>query len=446
MAKYFHYDINNHNHDFSHADVITNLMASQLGDMDGCLTVLDFHIPLTALVCARLGKPGIPYSSARLVNNKRLTLEALRKQSTVDTLHSYASRCWSVERVEDVEEAARHVGFPAVLKMESGAGGLSVKVVYSMEDAQEQFEQVQNHCNMRLGRGDYNSMIFGAGFGSSCVFMEYLQGSEHCVDLALYHGELLCAFVTDKQPQVSAKGKFHHGICIIPSQLPKAKEVEVIRAAVDCCKGLGLHHGVFDVDIMLTGSGPKLIEINARVGGFCQREFVLRCYGVDLLHLACFLACDVRPTFSSISCIDDDISMSRKDTTATETPVIDVCSVTQRTGSNDGRRVSEAGQRNIPSSLPALKPRGSVVGLQLYPGKHGQALKTTASPATLQKLHEDGEMLFLKIDPELRETNDPMVPFCTLAVHGQSFSATRCRLQKICMEIGIEASDLNDQQ
>ena len=398
-------------------------------------------------MCERLSKPGIPYPIAQLTDNKRLTIEALREQACTTSLYSYGSLCLGVERLEDVDEASCLVGFPAVLKTENGSGGLSAQVVHSLKDAKKHFQLLQKVINAQPE--DCDSTLLSSGywecFGSRYMLMEYLQGSEYCVDLAMFHGELLCAFVTDKGTHGPDAGKFHHDICIIPTQLPRVKEAEVIQAAVDCCQGLGLQHGVFDVDIMLTASGPKLIEINARVGGFCQRDIILRCYGVDLLHLACFLACDVRPTLSSrFADGGDDIATCEKDVTLTETPAIDVSNIDQPEKALGGRPVLKAGQENVSTSLPVLKAYGTLVGYKLYADKHGQALSTTARPATLQKLHDDGELLLMQHDTEVRETyGTPSVPFCTLAVHDRSFSSALCKLQKICLELGIEAPELN---
>ena len=352
-----------------------------------------------------------------------------------------------MERLEDVEKASQLVGFPAVLKTENGSGGFSVKVVHSLKDAKKHFKLLQKVINAQSV--DCDSMplpsVYLAGFGSRCMLMGYLQGSEYCVDLAMFHGELLCAFVTDKGTHGPDAGKFHHDICIIPTQLPRAKETEVIQAAVDCCQGLGLHHGVFDVELILTASGPKLIEINTRVGGYCQRDIILRCYGVDLLHLACFLACDVRPTLSFLPADgNEDIAPCKKDVTLTETPAIDVSNIDQPEKALGGRPVPKAGKENVSTSLPVLKPYGTLVGYKLYADKHGQALRETAHLSSLQKLHEDGELLLIQHDTEVRETyGTPGKPFCTLAVHGRSFSPALCKLQKICLELGIEAPELN---
>ena len=94
VAKYLHHNINNHNNDIAQAGVITDFVTSQLGELDGCLTLLDFHIPLADLVCERLGKPGIPYSSAHVTNNTRLTLKALREQTTPMGAATEVSSYW----------------------------------------------------------------------------------------------------------------------------------------------------------------------------------------------------------------------------------------------------------------------------------------------------------------------------------------------------------------
>jgi hypothetical protein len=78
--------------------------------------------------------------------------------------------------------------------------------------------------------------------------------------------------------------------------------------------------------------------------------------------------------------------------------------------------------------------------MTLYPRKHIAALKSTASPATLQRLHEQGELLLLQREPELRYNCG--LPYCTLATQGASFSQARQRLEHALHKIGIQAPEL----
>ena len=443
MAKYIYYDTSNHEDDEMHCDAIARRVTSELGDVDGCLTLWDDCIPLAALLCARLGKAGIPYSGARAAKQKSLALDALRGAVKAGLpVRQYASRCCSVSSLQEVEESSKVVGFPAVMKPEYGGGAVGVKLVNNLMESQEHFKRIQSMHGANMFERKH---VLGKGFGSDCALMEFLEGSEHCVDLATFHGELLCAFVTDKGPQ-SLPDTFHT-VTIMPSLLTREKQTEVVKAALECCRALGLDHGLFDVDVMLTERGPKLIEINARMGGYCQRDLVLHCYDVDLLHLAYMLACDVKPHFSV------DPFSSKHDVTSIPRPrtILDASAPgatpsgtpTDSNGVKDGfdSSLAETTGRRLPRyALPQASC--FVVGLSVYPGKHGTALKTTARPQTLQRLHDDGELLFFRHEAALREQLDQF-PFCTLSVQGPTFSAARSKLQGLCLDLGIEAPELS---
>jgi hypothetical protein len=91
-------------------------------------------------------------------------------------------------------------------------------------------------------------------------------------------------------------------------------------------------------------------------------------------------------------------------------------------------------------SFPTPTPQSTIIGMTLYPKKHMAALKSTASPATLQSLHEQGELLLVNKEPELQNTIG--LPYCTLAMQGASFPETRQRLEHVLHKIGIEAPEL----
>ncbi|KAH3797714.1 hypothetical protein DPMN_151301 [Dreissena polymorpha] len=49
---------------------------------------------------------------------------------------------------------------------------------------------------------------------------------------------------------------------------------------------LGLSNGVFNVQMKMTHTGPKLIDINARTGSLYIRDWVKRLYYIDLMKCA----------------------------------------------------------------------------------------------------------------------------------------------------------------
>lgn len=167
---------------------------------------------------------------------------------------------------------------------------------------------------------EIDSDASGLSFDSSMFLMEYLDGTEHDVDIVMYKGELLGAIVTDNGP--TRLPLFNESSAVMPSVKHKDEVSALIAGAHQCCLQAGLHSGVYNVEMKSCSNGPRLIEINARIGGFYLIDWAKHVHNVDLLRCVIQVACNIRP------------------------------------------------------ALPAItpKPRCFMAGLQLYPAHHGKAL------------------------------------------------------------------------
>lgn len=123
--------------------------------------------------------------------------------------------------------------------------------------------------------------------------MKYLEGTEHDIDVVLFNRKLVAAFVSDNAP--TKKGFFTETAACMPSCLPNNKIEQLITAAYQCCTEIGLVSGVFNVEMKMTPTGPKLIEINARMGGYYLRDWIKEIYGVDLIRCVFMIACGIKP-------------------------------------------------------------------------------------------------------------------------------------------------------
>jgi carnosine synthase len=158
--------------------------------------------------------------------------------------------------------------------------------------------------------------------------------------------EMLCAFVMDNGP--TQLPGFLETAAAMPSFLPVDKQRQLITAAHRCCLEIGLVSGVFDVELMMTAAGPRLIEINARMPGFYSRAWIRTVYSIDILFCAFAIACDVRP------------------------------------------------------SLPRrLRAAGQMVGLMIVPSAHRQAFSDPSTTAQLRQLQDSGEIYVTYIVPDL---------------------------------------------
>uniref|UniRef100_U3KCI6 ATP-grasp domain-containing protein n=1 Tax=Ficedula albicollis TaxID=59894 RepID=U3KCI6_FICAL len=137
-------------------------------------------------------------------------------------------------------------------------------------------------------RDDADHPGIGLGWGNAMLLMEYVPGTEHDVDLVVFEGRLLGAWVSDNGPtRVPA---FLETAACLPSCLPADRQAQLVRAALECCRACGLRDGVFNVELKLGPAGPRLLEINPRMGGFYLRDWIREVYGPDLLLAAVLVA------------------------------------------------------------------------------------------------------------------------------------------------------------
>ena len=257
--------------------------------MNGCVTFCEFYGPLAAYICDKLGLAGVGLKGALIARSKNKTQQTLlsMKESTSTRIptSAYASRVHYITKAGDIDELEPQLDFPCVMKPEFGFAAVGVVMV---NDAQ------QCHQNWDL----WKTKGVEDGYETTMVLTDYIEGSEHDVDVILYRGHLVAGFFSDNGP--TRIPKFIETSFTMPSLLHEEKQRQMIVAAHQCCLGIGLFSGVFNVELKMTPTGPKLLEINARMGGSYIRHNILALYDVDLLFCAFMIACDVKPFVNKV--------------------------------------------------------------------------------------------------------------------------------------------------
>ena len=69
-----------------------------------------------------------------------------------------------------------------------------------------------------------------------------------------------------------------------PSVFPAEKQEELVKVSTDKIFALGYKNGVFHVEAKYTSSGARIIEVNARMGGYAVRDVNLYAWGIDLIE------------------------------------------------------------------------------------------------------------------------------------------------------------------
>ncbi|XP_033739330.1 carnosine synthase 1-like [Pecten maximus] len=273
-----------------HASNIVQLLGDRVGDIDGCFTFTEPDTPMTAAICQKLGLRGFHPHAAVTVRSKQNTYEALRSETSTNIYQTskYSPISYRIQKEEDIKEA-KQIKYPAILKPENDASSWGVVEVISEEDCMQQYNRIQN---------SFGTSNYGGSFGKSMVLMEFLEGLSYNVDLVIYGGELMAAFITDIGLYVP--DMFNDTTTCQPTNLSEELRDQLITAAHQCCCKVGLLNGVFNTEFKMTKCGFKVIEINGRTG--CYRRCIVykNTHGVLLWEIAAAIACGIKPYFPEV--------------------------------------------------------------------------------------------------------------------------------------------------
>ncbi|XP_078502636.1 carnosine synthase 1-like [Lissotriton helveticus] len=384
VHNFIHYDMTDHKQDEAHAQWIVKMVRDRTMHLDGCVAFWHDCTILAALLCEQLGLRSNSVSAILLTKQKsctHLSLLSCKDSAFSNTIASYALPSYQVKSHTDIEKVSSCVAYPCVMKLELGCGAIGVKLVENKEQCHQHYKNISSKM-----KEERDCPGIGLSYGNAMVLMEYASGSEHDVDIIIYDGQLMGAFVSDNGP--TRVPNFTETAACLPTFLPPDKEAQLVMAAYQCCLSCGLVDGVFNVEFKMMPTGPKLIEINARMAGYFLRQWILEIYGEDIMLANLMVACSVPPLM----------------------PV---------------RRA---------------RPRTHLVGILCVHPFHQQALRTSASLETLQALHERG-VIRMTILLNRKASAEFVTPYCCVACVGQTREKACLQLISICRVLGIDTME-----
>lgn len=227
---------------------------------DGIMT-LATDMPMRSIAAATslLALPGISMDTAIKSTDKGEMIKAF-KEHGVESPWFYI-----IEKAEQLQEVMPRIEYPCILKPTDNAGSRGVMLVKSVDEL--------------IAAYQYSVSQSRGGF---VILEEYMTGPEVSVEVMVVDGEPYVLQVTDKlttgTPYFVEMG--HNQ----PSMLP-AEDVEKIKdLACRAVKSVGINCGPSHVEIKLTPTGPKMVELGARMGGDCiTTHLVPLSTGVDMI-------------------------------------------------------------------------------------------------------------------------------------------------------------------
>ena len=235
---------------------------------DGVFTVWENSVCVAARVADAFGTPGNPVDAVDAARSK------IRTRETSARLGLPTPRALRVRSLDELFAAAERVGFPAVVKPEFGASAMGCVRVNGVEDLPGIYNLVRD-----VVRPDHDD-IFRAG--NDLLIEEYLDGVEFDVDLVLADGQ--CVFTSVSQNWPTAEPSFQErGLHCPADHNPRAVQ-RLVDLTVQTVQAFGFRRGVLHVEGKCTSRGPRIIEVNARMGGGRVYEMVRDVWGVDLVE------------------------------------------------------------------------------------------------------------------------------------------------------------------
>ncbi|WP_460072501.1 ATP-grasp domain-containing protein [Streptomyces sp. YKOK-I1] len=247
--------------------------AARLGEHrpDALLTFSERRLGTTADLAARLGLPYHDTATVRLLTDKYAQRLRLRERG-VDPVRTRLLRT-----PDDWAPALAAVGLPAVLKPARGEGSRSTHLVRDAD----------------TGAALAADLLTGPDRETALVLEEYLAGVDRTpfgdhvsVESAVADGRVTHWAVTGKFPLAPPFREVGH---YWPAPLADAERTAVLDLAGRAVEALGLRTGITHTEIKLTAQGPRLIEVNGRLGGF-QSGLGRLAGGLDPVALAGQLA------------------------------------------------------------------------------------------------------------------------------------------------------------
>jgi predicted ATP-grasp superfamily ATP-dependent carboligase len=236
----------------------------------GVLTWDESLVEIAAEIAASLGASGIGVEAVRRCRDK------LRTREVLAALPSFAVGHRLVRTPQEALDAAATIGYPVVLKPRALAGSAGVTRV-------DTAQQMPAAVDMVLRTG-----FPGLPKLDGVLVEEYLPGSEISVDSVVIGGDVHCVNVARKRvgfaPYFEEVG---HAVTPWRDEPWAAQLREVMRMVHEL---LGVADGVTHGEVRLTPRGPRLVELNCRLGGDFIPLLGVLATGVDLVRCAALVA------------------------------------------------------------------------------------------------------------------------------------------------------------
>jgi biotin carboxylase len=239
---------------------------------DGVLCWDEARIQAAAEIAAALHLPGPTPTAIRNCRDKHLTRVALSAAAVAQPASVL------VADLSEALTAAERIGYPVVLKPRALAASLGVVLVHDAAELTRQFGFARD------------TTVPGAPhYDVSVLVEEFADGPEISVDAAVIGGAVHLICVAHKE--LGYPPYFEETGHTVDGADPLMDDAGLMDILQEAHAAVGFSDGMTHTELRLTNCGPKIVEINARIGGDLIPYLGLRTTGIDPGCTAAAIAC-----------------------------------------------------------------------------------------------------------------------------------------------------------
>jgi phosphoribosylamine-glycine ligase len=212
----------------------------------GVVTWDEMLIVLAARTGAELGVPTMPVAAARACRDKGIQRERYQRTGVPSARYALAGT------VADALAAATRIGYPVVVKPRAQAASIAVQIVRDDDELRTAFEFARSSENTSVDDG-------------AVLVEEFLRGEEISVDCWVLDGRVEPYVVAVKR--TGYRPFFEEVGHVVGPVLDTPTLAAVTDVVTRANNALGIDRTVTHTELMLTEDGPKVVEVNGRLGG-----------------------------------------------------------------------------------------------------------------------------------------------------------------------------------